>query len=207
MGQPVTGRPLRRGRRQGPCSRWMPRARARRCTLRRISFRGARRHTDVEPVRRQRRKPLRNDVQRARLSLPAGTDLQNQPCRDFTTVASDYTLRAGVIQARDGRLYGTSAAASDPLTLSYYGSVFRVEANGTHHGAPSSSTAAIARTLSQSSSRSTTAACTAQPLADPVEFTTPSMYTERSSGLTRPPGRSRRATASAGPMARSQPAG
>jgi uncharacterized repeat protein (TIGR03803 family) len=62
--------------------------------------------------------------------LPPGQVFKISPAGLFTTVASAYRLQAGVIRARDGRLYGTEAAASDPLSGNY-GSVFRVEADGT----------------------------------------------------------------------------
>jgi uncharacterized repeat protein (TIGR03803 family) len=63
--------------------------------------------------------------------FPPGQIFRTSTAGDFTRVSSEYVLRAGVIQARDGRLYGTSAASLGPLTRDYYGRVFRVEANGT----------------------------------------------------------------------------
>jgi uncharacterized repeat protein (TIGR03803 family) len=51
----------------------------------------------------------------------------------FTTLATVYELEAGVIQARDGRLYGTTDGAiydAVPTTWTY-GSVYRVEADNT----------------------------------------------------------------------------
>jgi uncharacterized repeat protein (TIGR03803 family) len=49
------------------------------------------------------------------------------PTGDFTEVFSSYNLEAGVIEARDGRLYGTERASS----ALFRGSVFRIEADGT----------------------------------------------------------------------------
>jgi uncharacterized repeat protein (TIGR03803 family) len=66
--------------------------------------------------------------------FPPGQIFRITPAGAYTTVSSAYTLRAGVIQASDGRLYGTSAAASDPLVRASqraYGAVFRVETSGT----------------------------------------------------------------------------
>lgn len=56
-----------------------------------------------------------------------------------SVLSSSYHLRAGVIQARDGMLYGVSAAASDPTIANQtaptavpnLGSVFKVDASGT----------------------------------------------------------------------------
>jgi uncharacterized repeat protein (TIGR03803 family) len=48
----------------------------------------------------------------------------------YTRVASRYTLRAGVIQARDGWLYGVTSAAANPLSPNK-GSVFGIDVNGT----------------------------------------------------------------------------
>jgi uncharacterized repeat protein (TIGR03803 family) len=62
--------------------------------------------------------------------IPPGQIFRITPEGVFTKVSSSYLLRAGVIQARDGRWYGTSAAASQPQ-LRNFGSVFRVEADGT----------------------------------------------------------------------------
>jgi len=62
--------------------------------------------------------------------IPPGQIFRVTPAGDFTRVNSAYLLRAGVIQARDGRWYGTSAAASQPQ-LRNFGSVFRVDADGT----------------------------------------------------------------------------
>ena len=92
-----------------------------------------RRHTDVEPVRGRRRKLVRNHVQHGLTRLcPPGQIFRISPAGDFTTISSAYWLRAGVIQARDGRLYGTSSGAPwQPPCRSRYGYVFRVEANGT----------------------------------------------------------------------------
>ena len=117
--------------------------------------------------------------------------------------SSRHWLRAGVIQARDGRLYGTRPAASvrDPAA---FGDVFRVEANGTR----------TALHRFDGSDR-------VNPVAELVEIDDGSLYgttagfyrtsppapdTERSSESTRPPGRSRRAIVSADPMAPTQSA-
>ena len=62
--------------------------------------------------------------------IPPGQIYRITPTGDFTTIAVSHSLRAGVIRARDGRLYGTTAAAADPFARRY-GSVFRVEANST----------------------------------------------------------------------------
>jgi uncharacterized repeat protein (TIGR03803 family) len=54
------------------------------------------------------------------------------PAGDFTTLSSRaHWMRAGVIQARDGRLYGTESGGFVNAFFHSYGSVFRVEANGT----------------------------------------------------------------------------
>ncbi len=103
---------------QGPCSGWMPRAHARHCT--RVSDG---RHPDVEPVRRCRRNLVRNDVCQS-WELP-WADLQDQSCRDFTSLAGLHGLRAGVVRARDGRLYCTGTGGATGA-----GSVSRIEANG-----------------------------------------------------------------------------
>jgi len=62
--------------------------------------------------------------------FPPGQIFKISPGGDYTRVSSSYLLRAGVIQARDGRLYGTAAAAGQIL-LRNYGNVFKVDANGT----------------------------------------------------------------------------
>jgi uncharacterized repeat protein (TIGR03803 family) len=62
---------------------------------------------------------------------PPGQIFRISPAGDFTTLASAYWLRAGVIQARDGRLYGIDFGGEGHLSLRTYGSVFRVEADGT----------------------------------------------------------------------------
>jgi uncharacterized repeat protein (TIGR03803 family) len=55
------------------------------------------------------------------------------PTGDYTTVSSaHYWLRAGVIQARDGRLYGTSSGGVvSGIGMPFFGYVFRLEADGT----------------------------------------------------------------------------
>jgi uncharacterized repeat protein (TIGR03803 family) len=66
--------------------------------------------------------------------VPPGQIFKISPAGDFTRVSSNYFLRAGVIQARDGSLYGTESGgfgACTPLCVIRYGSVFRVEGNGT----------------------------------------------------------------------------
>ena len=65
--------------------------------------------------------------------FPPGQIFKISPAGDFTRVSSSYFLRAGVIQARDGRLYGTESGGPGVCGIcpSTYGSVFRVEANGT----------------------------------------------------------------------------
>jgi len=65
--------------------------------------------------------------------FPSGQIFKISPAGDFTRVSGNYFLRAGVIQARDGRLYGTESGGPGfcgpcPFT---HGSVFRVEGNGT----------------------------------------------------------------------------
>ena len=49
----------------------------------------------------------------------------------FTTLGGSSGMRAGVIQARDGRLYGTAEGGTIDPSLRTYGIVFRVEANNT----------------------------------------------------------------------------
>ena len=96
----------------------------------------------------------------------AGTDLQNQPRRRSSRqLSSAYWLRAGVIQARDGRLYGTESGGISSPRFATFGQVFRVDAEWHAHCSPSCSTASMARTLSQSSSRLTTVVCTAPPVS------------------------------------------
>ena len=61
-------------------------------------------------------------------------NLQNQPCRRLHEGTGNYFLRAGVIQARDGRLYGIRSdgvTICNPICRIDFGSVFRVEGNGT----------------------------------------------------------------------------
>ena len=54
------------------------------------------------------------------------------PTDEFTTISSAYWLRAGVIQARDGRLYGTSSGGLvSGIGIPFFGYVFRVEADAT----------------------------------------------------------------------------
>ena len=60
--------------------------------------------------------------------LPAGQVFRIGPDGTFTRLASARGLQAGVIQARDGRLYGVMTR--DPWAGNV-GRVFRVEANGT----------------------------------------------------------------------------
>ena len=57
------------------------------------------------------------------------------PAGAFTTLSSADWLQAGVIQARDGRLYGTSAGGVFDAEFCAYGDVFSVEASGARHGA------------------------------------------------------------------------
>jgi uncharacterized repeat protein (TIGR03803 family) len=63
-------------------------------------------------------------------SIPPGQIFRISPAGDFARLSGAYELRAGVIQARDGRLYGTTGGSGD-LTDRQYGVVFRVDANGT----------------------------------------------------------------------------
>jgi uncharacterized repeat protein (TIGR03803 family) len=55
------------------------------------------------------------------------------PTGEFATILSAYYLRAGVIQARDGRLYGTVSGPSTPFPSPFPtpGSVLRFRADGT----------------------------------------------------------------------------
>ena len=54
------------------------------------------------------------------------------PTGEFTTISSADWLRAGVIQARDGRLYGTSSGGLvSGIGMPFFGYVFRVEADAT----------------------------------------------------------------------------
>ena len=62
---------------------------------------------------------------------PPGQIFKISPAGDFTTVSGTFFVRAGVIQARDGRLYGTSSGGVIANTLATFGFVFRVEASGT----------------------------------------------------------------------------
>jgi uncharacterized repeat protein (TIGR03803 family) len=63
-------------------------------------------------------------------SIPPGQIFRISPAGDFARLSGSPELRAGVIEARDGRLYGTTAGSGDP-TDRFFGYVFRVEANGT----------------------------------------------------------------------------
>ena len=134
-----------RGRRQGPCSRWMPRAHARHCTRSNALLRRGHRST-AHRCRTCSRAPTeactepRSTCLDTRLFTP-GQIFKISPAGDFTTVSSAYWLRAGVIQARDGRLYGTSSGGAVSRAARHSGVVFRVEANGTAHSSPPSSTA------------------------------------------------------------------
>jgi uncharacterized repeat protein (TIGR03803 family) len=62
---------------------------------------------------------------------PPGQIFRIRPAGDFTTLSFAHWLQAGVIQARDGRLYGTATGGQINLQFRSYGWVFRVEANGT----------------------------------------------------------------------------
>jgi uncharacterized repeat protein (TIGR03803 family) len=62
--------------------------------------------------------------------VPPGQIFRVSATGDFTMLSSAHFLRAGVIEARGGRLYGTSSGGLRNL-LRFYGDVFRVEANGT----------------------------------------------------------------------------
>jgi uncharacterized repeat protein (TIGR03803 family) len=65
--------------------------------------------------------------------LYPGQIFQISPATLFTTLVTSYQLQAGVIQARDGRLYGTSEGiVFDPTPTTWtYGTVFRLEADNT----------------------------------------------------------------------------
>jgi uncharacterized repeat protein (TIGR03803 family) len=63
-------------------------------------------------------------------SIPPGQIFRISPAGDFTRLSGARELRAGVIEARDGRLYGNIGGSGD-LTDRLYGNVFRVETNGT----------------------------------------------------------------------------
>jgi uncharacterized repeat protein (TIGR03803 family) len=71
-------------------------------------------------------------------SYRSGQIFRVTPGSGLSTVATSYHLRAGVIQARDGMLYGVSGAGSDPAipnltdptTVPNLGFVFRVDTNG-----------------------------------------------------------------------------
>ena len=131
--------PLSQRGRQGLCSRWMPRAHARHCTRSSGPPVGQRRwHTDVEPVRRRRRKPVRNHVQRARLGpFRPGQIFRISPAGRLHDACLQATrLQAGVIQARDGRLYGTSAAASDAPDAQLLRECLQSRSEWHAHGSP-----------------------------------------------------------------------
>ena len=61
---------------------------------------------------------------------PPGQVYTLTPAGDLTTIASAYNLQDGVIQARDGRLYGVTSIGLEN-TSTGRGTVFRVEADGT----------------------------------------------------------------------------
>jgi uncharacterized repeat protein (TIGR03803 family) len=61
---------------------------------------------------------------------PPGQIYRISPAGDLTTIASAYNLQDGVIQARDGRLYGVTYIGLEN-SLTGREAVFRVEANGT----------------------------------------------------------------------------
>jgi uncharacterized repeat protein (TIGR03803 family) len=63
---------------------------------------------------------------------PPGQIFRIGPAGNFTILSRDHWLRAGVIQARDGRLYGTASGGQINTFFHDYGFVFRVEANGTN---------------------------------------------------------------------------
>ena len=63
-------------------------------------------------------------------AIPPGQIFRIRPAGDFTTLSRAHFLRAGVIQARDGRLYGTAFGEFSNPFINSYGFVFRVEANG-----------------------------------------------------------------------------
>jgi uncharacterized repeat protein (TIGR03803 family) len=63
-------------------------------------------------------------------AIPPGQIFRIRPAVDFTTLSRAHWLRAGVIQARDGRLYGTAFGEQINTFFHSYGFVFRVEANG-----------------------------------------------------------------------------
>jgi uncharacterized repeat protein (TIGR03803 family) len=62
---------------------------------------------------------------------PQGRIFKIRPPGDFTTLSFAHWLRAGVIQARDGRLYGAAYGEQINTFLHSYGFVLRAEANGT----------------------------------------------------------------------------
>ena len=62
--------------------------------------------------------------------LPLGQIFQISPEGLFTRLASYWALRVGVIQARDGRLYGVADGNQIDSNFFIHGFVFRVEANG-----------------------------------------------------------------------------
>ena len=166
MGRPACSCHLSR-RRQGPCSRWMPRAHARHCTLsERLSrplFEGTPLSNLFEGADGSLYGTTFNELDS---SLPPGTDFQNQPCGSFHDGDSRPTaceresfkrVTGGCTERRHAAIRAADAAYSRG----------RLQSRSEWHGSlcSISSTASIARTLSQSSSRSTTAACTAQPRA------------------------------------------
>ena len=138
---------------------------------------------------------------------PPGQIFRISPAGDFTRVSSNYFLQAGVIQARDGRLYGTASGGQINTFFRSYGSVFRLEANGT------------GTVLHQFDGTES-----AFPVAELVEIDDGSLYGTTQggffffpdppgpipgaiSGVTLPPGRSRFAIASTDLTATGQPAG
>ena len=148
-------------------------------------------------------------------AIPPGQIFRIRPAGDFTTLSRAHFLRAGVIQARDGRLYGTAFGEfSNPFVYSYGFVSLESKRMVARPRFSIDSTALTARILPQSSSRLTTAAYTAQRRAAPSSLhqvfhhqILRRQYLEPSSGLTLPPGRSRFAIASAGLTAPGQPAG
>lgn len=63
--------------------------------------------------------------------IPPGQIYRVSPQGVYANLVSSHSLRAGVIQARDGRLYGVLEGTIVDTALRYYGSVVRVEANAT----------------------------------------------------------------------------
>jgi len=63
--------------------------------------------------------------------IPPGEVFKISPGGVYTRLALSNSLRAGVIQARDGNLYGVTEGNFVDIALRFPGKVFRVEANGT----------------------------------------------------------------------------